>query len=291
MVAIRWLLQGLVVLAVLASAMSASASPTRGRPGVGSNDLTLSASPSSLQVLAAPCGARTIDVGVRNEGSEPVYGDVVLTPESPLTVSPDLISSYFPPGYELVVPVSVRAPAGSAEGEYEVRLRAGRTGKGDELVIPVTVTTPPDGPDANLALAASVSASSTHGNFAACGAIDGNRNQDDWDVLTGWNDGTPEVFPDWLAVTFPQPEQVSRVDLYTLDSTRYPGSRYGLRDFDVQVLESDGSWRTVASVRDNTLGLVSSTFDPVSTTSVRVLALASNDARYSRIVELEVYRE
>jgi hypothetical protein len=35
-------------------------------------------------------------------------------------------------------------------------------------------------------------------------------------------------------VTFDQPQAVGRVDLYTLDSAKYPANRYGLRDWDVQ---------------------------------------------------------
>ncbi|MEQ7006705.1 hypothetical protein ABN028_10895 [Actinopolymorpha sp. B17G11] len=46
-------------------------------------------------------------------------------PEPPLTVSPDLISSYLPAGYELDVPVEVRAPVGTVAGDTEITLRGG----------------------------------------------------------------------------------------------------------------------------------------------------------------------
>jgi hypothetical protein len=125
--------------------------------------------------------------------------------------------------------------------------------------------------------------------YPACGATDGDHDSAHWATTTGWNDGTRGLFPDWLQVTFSQPETVSRVDLYTLDSTRYPAARYGLRDWDVQV-DSGGQWTTVAQVRGNTAGLVSSAFAPVRTSGVRILALASNEGlTYSRVVELEVY--
>jgi hypothetical protein len=43
-------------------------------------------------------------------------------------------------------------------------------------------------------------------------------------------------------------------------------------------------------VRGNLVGLVSSTFAPVTATAVRILTLASNEGvTYSRVVELEVY--
>jgi F5/8 type C domain len=258
-------------------------------PGGDTDGIRLSATPAELRVLAAPCGARSLDVGVRNERSTPVYADVLVTPDPLLDVSPEVISSYLPAGYELTVPVTVSAPSGGQAGEGEITLAVGRTGQGERIEVPVEVTSPPQGPGANLALSASVTASSSHGTFPACGAIDGNANQDEWEVATGWNDGTAAVFPDWLAVEFDGPREVSRVVVHTLDSSRYPGARFGLKDWDVQVLDGAGDWQTVDSVRGNTTAPVTSTFTPVTTTSVRILALASNDARYSRILELEVY--
>ncbi|MET9022372.1 hypothetical protein ABZV93_20560 [Actinopolymorpha sp. NPDC004070] len=51
----------------------------------------------------------------------------------------------------------------------------------------------------------------------------------------------------------------------------------------------DNAWRTVATVRDNTRGAVTSTFTPVTTTAVRIVARNSNDHAYSRIIELQIY--
>lgn len=287
-------LAGVAQLAVGPSAPRAAAAAAASvRPGSGDTDgIRLSATPSSLQVLAAPCGARSLDVGVRNERSTPVYADVLVAPDPPLTVSPEVISSYLPAGYELEVPVTVSAPPGGVAGDSRINLAVGRTGEGDALEVPVTVTNPPQGPGANLALAAAVSASSFHGTFPPCGAIDGNANQDEWEVATGWNDGTATVFPDWLAIEFDGTREVSRVVVHTLDSSRYPGTQAGLKDWDVQVLGAAGAddWQTVATVRGNTTAPVTSTFTPVTTTAVRILALASNDARYSRLVEVEVYQ-
>jgi hypothetical protein len=281
---------GLAVIAPLTVSLPGPAAAGASSPARSATDgIRLSATPSSLQVLAAPCGARSLDVGVRNERSTPVYADVLVTPDPPLTVSPEVISSYLPTGYELEVPVTVTAHAGGQDVDSRITLAVGRTGNGERVTVPVTVTNPPQGPGANLALAASVTASSFHGTFPPCGAIDGNANQNDWEVATGWNDGTATVFPDWLAVEFDNPHDVGKVVVHTLDSTRYPGARYGLKDWDVQVLGGDGSWQTVDSIRGNTTAPITSTFTPVATTAVRILALASNDARYSRILELQVY--
>ncbi|MGW0228395.1 galactose-binding domain-containing protein [Actinopolymorpha singaporensis] len=280
----------------LAGSVSAPASASVGNAAPpGADNLTLTATPSALQILAVPCGARTVDVAVRNDSSQATYADILLYPDAPLSASPDVISSYLPAGYTLHTPVLVSAPLGSSDADAQITVKAGRTGRGSQISVPVVVKAAPSGPGANLAISSTVSASSTHANFRACGAIDGNSNSADWQTATGWNDGSSRVFPDWLAVTFAQTHQVSRVDMYTLNSTRYPATRYGLRDWDVQVWDAganggSGDWRTVASVRGNATGLVSSTFDPVSTTAVRVLVIASNDATYSRIVELEVYQ-
>ncbi|HWD83413.1 MAG TPA: hypothetical protein VG497_31150, partial [Kribbella sp.] len=108
------------------------------------------------------------------------------------------------------------------------------------------------------------------------------------DTLTGWNDGTRAVFPDTYDVALSAPATVNRVELYTLDSAKYPARVNGLRDWDVQVKTGD-TWQTVAQVRGNTVGHVTSTFTPVQTTAVRILCLDGNDHTYSRIVELEIY--
>jgi hypothetical protein len=50
-----------------------------------------------------------------------------------------------------------------------------------------------------------------------------------------------------------------------------------------------GQWQTVAQVRGNVTGTVSSAFPPVAAEAVQVVALASNDGAYARIVELEVF--
>ncbi len=149
---------------------------------------------------------------------------------------------------------------------------------------------PPTDNSGNLARFVPVSASSEHlPVYPACGAVDGDRDSEHWAKTTGWNDATKGNFPDWLQVTFDQPQTVGRVDLYTLDSKQYPAAKYGLKDWDVQAKVGD-AWQTVAEVRNNVAGLKSSTFTPVTATAVRILALASNEGpTYSRVVELEVY--
>src|SRR3954471_17044907 len=61
--------------------------------------------------------------------------------------------------------------------------------------------------------------------YPACGAVDGDRDSEHWGLTTGWNDASKGLFPDWLQVTFDQPQSIGRVDLYTLDSKKYPAAR------------------------------------------------------------------
>jgi hypothetical protein len=267
---------GLVLLAG-----GAPAGADRTRP-----ELALSTDVSVVEVLPQPCPRSGFELRFKNAGARDVYADAFVTAPPELGVSREVVTSYLPAGYELKVRVQVTAAVGTPPGGYALELRAGDA----RLSLPVTVLPPPENPTGNLARFATVMASSEHlPVYPACGATDGDHDSAHWATTTGWNDGTRGLFPDWLQVTFSQPETVSRVDLYTLDSTRYPAARYGLRDWDVQV-DSGGQWTTVAQVRGNTAGLVSSAFAPVRTSGVRILALASNEGlTYSRVVELEVY--
>ncbi|MFI0447427.1 discoidin domain-containing protein [Actinomadura sp. 6N118] len=256
----------------------------------GRGPVTMTVQSGTLDVLAAPCGGRPLVVDLANSGSQGAYVDVFITPERPLVTSHDVISTYVPPNDNVVLRAQVSAPIGSAGGTHDVSLRLGPRGARQQAA--VTVTPKPSGPGANLALGGPVSASSTHGNFHVCGGVDGNTNSDDWSTRTGWNDSTRAAFPDTYTVEFGGPQPIDRIVLYTLDSVRYPAARNGLRDFDVQVLGSGGEWTTVSSVRGNTTGRLEFSPDPVvSTSSVRVVALASNSGDYSRIIELEVYQD
>lgn len=282
------------IIALLAASLTAVAGAaayggTASAAGEGRGSVTMTVQSGTLDVLAAPCGGRPLVIDLANSGSEGEYVDVFITPERPLLTSHDVISTYVPPSRSIVVRAQVSAPLGSAGGTHDVSLRLGPRGSAQQAA--VTVTPKPSGPGADLALGGPVSASSTHGNFNVCGAVDANTNSEDWSTRTGWNDGTRAVFPDTYTVEFGGPQPIDRVVLHTLDSARYPAARYGLKDFDVQTLGSGGEWTTVSSIRGNTAGRVEIPLDPVvSTASVRVVALASNSGDYSRIVELEVYQ-
>lgn len=145
----------------------------------------------------------------------------------------------------------------------------------------------------NVMRAATMTASSTYGSFAAAKATDGDvRPQTDfalWDSGGGWNDGTANAFPDTLTGTWDGAVAIDRVRLLTLDTSGYPASRYGVRDYDVEV-SVDGTWRTVAQVRGSTVGTVESTFPRVTgVEALRLVVHDTNDHQFTRVVELEAY--
>ncbi|MET7278208.1 discoidin domain-containing protein [Kribbella sp. NPDC005582] len=248
--------------------------------------MTVATDVAQVAVTPVPCSKAGFELRFGNTGKTAVYADAFLEAGTPLTLSRKLVSSYLPPGYTLKVPIAVNAPRGTAPGDYSIQIKAGE----QKVTLPVHVGEPPVDTTGNLARYTPVTASSEHlPNYPACGAVDGDRDSEHWAKTTGWNDSTKGNFPDWLQVTFDQPQTVGRVDLYTLNSRQYPAAGYGLKDWDVQAMVG-GAWQTVAEVRGNVAGLTSSTFTPVAATAVRIRTLASNEGpTYSRVVELEVY--
>ena len=248
--------------------------PTAVATGEGA---VLSVAPEALDL--DPCQRRGVVSTIENFSPRPLDGDLTAAADPPLEVSPSVASVRVAGGDKATLPFEVTAPAGIDDGQYATRFSFG----GTTAEVPVTVASDP-----NLARSGTASASSTHPSFSVANAVNGNRDSEAWGSGNGWNDGTRSQFPDWLRVSLPCPSSVGRVDLYTLDSSRFPAAGFGARDYDVQVLAGD-RWDTVAEVRGNTSGRVSSTFAPVTTEAVRVLVHASNESTYSRIVELEIY--
>lgn len=280
---IRW--QSAVALGAVAAAslITSSSMPQ------ATTDVQVSTDPQQLSVVGLPCFPGILTLTMTNTSGADRYADLTLDPSGPLQLSRELFSSWLPavdPDQPVSAPVEVRVPRDSTPGTYKIDLQVDKT----KVSVPVQVNPlPPKGPGDNVALGEQAAASSTHGNFTLCGAVDGDKDSEHWDTLTGWNDGTRAVFPDNYDVALAAPTTINRVELYTLDSAKYPALTNGLRDWDVQVRSGTGDWQTVSQVRGNTLGHVTSTFDPVQADAVRILCLDSNDHAYSRIVELEAY--
>ena len=133
-------------------------------------------------------------------------------------------------------------------------------------------------------------------NYTPAGAIDGDHIGTNWEAGGGWNDGTRDVWPDWLEVAFGGAKRIHEIRVYTLQNDfmnpQEPTAAMtceanGLIDFDVQYW--DGSqWLTVpgGAVRGNNLVLRSLTFPEVTTNKIRVMVLNARE-HFSRIVEVE----
>ncbi|SDN47453.1 discoidin domain-containing protein [Allokutzneria albata] len=247
--------------------------------------VTISVTPEKVQVVGLPCLPGSLKVGLTNTGTTDRYVDLELSAPSPVVLDRKVISTWLPawdPDHTVVTPVGVSVPRTAKPGTYSLSLSVDRTRR----TVPVEVLPLP--PKDNLVLGEQASASSTHGSFRTCGAVDGDANSANWSTSTGWNDATRAVFPDEYSVSLVAPSTIGRVELQTLDSARYPAAQNGLRDWDVQVRVS-GSWVTVDQVRGNVTGRVKSVFPAVQADAVRIVVLDSNDHLYSRIVELEAY--
>lgn len=275
-------------LTLVGALLLATAVPTASAADDGSRppehgQVQLAVEPASLAANGLPCLPTGFTVTMTNTGPEPVFADATITPDEPIVLSRDVFSSYLPatdPDQPVSVGVGVVVPRDAEPGTYDVRIESGR----HRLRLPVEVTAMPDRqPGDNLAYGEQAIASSTHGNFDVCGGVDGDRAQANWDVSTGWNDGTRGVFPDWYGVEWPTVQTVDRVEVWT----RTPAETRGLRDVDVQVRDGDG-WRTVDQVVGNAEEHIVSTFPAVQTQAVRLLIHGTHDV-YSRILELEVY--
>lgn len=154
---------------------------------------------------------------------------------------------------------------------------------------------------ASAANGASVSASSEYGGYPASAVIDGDRKGVNWGLgAGGWNDATPDAFPDWVQINFNGTKSIGRVDVFTLqDNIAAPVnptptmtfSSYGVTALQVQYWTSSG-WTPIpgASASGNNLVWRSFTFAPVSTDRIRVLVTGAL-ASHSRITEIEAWTQ
>ncbi|MFD6691039.1 hypothetical protein ACFWEV_34870 [Streptomyces bacillaris] len=275
----------LLVLGAVVLALLAVSDPADG--GGDTATVTPGAEPAALDLVPLPCAAATFQVTMANSGAEAHFADLTLTADEPLSLSRDLFSSYLPAagdGQPVGAPVEVTAPRDTPPGSYQVVVEQ----SGQRLSVPVRVRqVPASGPGDDLALREAAFASSTHFDFSVCGGVDGDTDQARWETHTGWHDATPRIFPDTYGVRLPGERRIAEVTTHTVDSAAHPADRFGLRDWDVQVL-ADGGWRTVGEVRGNTAGRVTTRFAPVTAEAVRLLVHGSNDATSSRVLELEV---
>ena len=279
---------GVLVVAVLTIPAVAIANSVGGtdRPRQPGVTVSIGTDPGTLAIATGQCTGSQFVVTLTNTGKKPVYADATLSAPAALSLQRTMISTYLPVGYTRNVTIPITSPLGTTPGTYNVTLATANS----TASLPVTVATSAPDPNGNLARSATkITASSSHAGYLVCGAVDGDTDSSRWGTTTGWNDGTSGIWPDWFELDWATAQTISRVDLNTLNSTKYPAAKYGLKDWDVQVL-SNGTWQTVTSVRGNSVGVVSSTFTPVQTTGLRIVTIAGNGANdYSRIVELAAF--
>lgn len=158
------------------------------------------------------------------------------------------------------------------------------------------------------------SASSYMSVYPPSAAIDGNRKGTPCtgaDVCA-WIDNTAGVYPDRLRVNFDGMKWIYEINVFSLQDSFNSASgpvdptldqtftSYGLVDFEVQYLDSNGIFRTVEDSAGNLIGRVTGNnkvwrklqVDPVYTSAIRILVSAgpaSSPSHYSRIVEVEAW--
>jgi hypothetical protein len=165
--------------------------------------------------------------------------------------------------------------------------------------LPVTPPPPARTDWALTANGASYTASSPYSAaYPAQAAGDGDRKGANWGNGGGWNDATPDTWPDSLETTFGAPHQIAQIDVYTVQDNysnpveptdQQTFTQYGITDFEVQYWDGT-TWVTVpgGSVTGNNRVVRRFPFTPVTTSKVRVLVLGSLGG-YSRITEIEAW--
>ncbi len=191
------------------------------------------------------------------------------------------------------------------------------------------------GDSENYALASNgafVTASNSSPDRDLTTVINGITSSEGWDDGEGWecrftrrrpdNVGWSRLDPKskmeygsaWLEVQFNSPKTINKVTVYTLDSAKYPASKYGIREAWLQVSKEYG-WTTVGEIQDGYIvsrtsldrqpagGKIVFKFDPVKTDKVRLVVFKSNDVEVAgegwasdrktensvaRVIEIEV---
>jgi RHS repeat-associated protein len=152
-------------------------------------------------------------------------------------------------------------------------------------------------PRYDLALGASVTASSNYAGWGPVGTVNGDRKS-----LNTYNDGAwssaTGTFPQWVQVDFGTNKTIAEIDVFTLQDN-YAGSsepteamtftQWGLTGYEVQYWDG-ANWVTVpgGSISGNNKIWRKFTFSPLTTSKIRVLTNASIDG-YSRLTEIEAY--
>ena len=148
---------------------------------------------------------------------------------------------------------------------------------------------------------ATVTASSTYSAGYPVSAINnGDRKGVNWGNGGGWNDATPDSYPDSVEIDFSGAKTIDQVNVFTLqDNLGSPiepvealtFSSYGLTNFSVDYWDaSGGTWKRVpfANAINNNKVWTRFLFSPLTTSKIRVVVTGAL-ASFSRITEIEAW--
>lgn len=134
----------------------------------------------------------------------------------------------------------------------------------------------------NVATSATATASVSAAGHGPEEAIDGIL--DPW---TGWNTSTANPdnpLPYWFELTWNTPKSLNNVVIYTINSTSYAIKGYTIQYWD------GSAYQNLVTVSGNTSSYISSYFNTVTTTKIRILCTEPDAATaYYRIDEIEAY--
>jgi len=266
-------------------------------PAQPSPNFSLSPAPGSVSVAQGSQGMSTITAAVSGGFNSAVSLSASGQPTGvTVNFSPNPIAA---PGSGTST-MTLAAAANTATGTYTITV----TGSGGGLTRTTTVTltvTASTGGSIDVALAANggvASASSTYSASYPVSAINnGDRAGLNWGNGGGWNDGTFNVWPDWVQINFSSPQTIDHVIVYTLqDNYANPFdppdnltfTLYGVTAFQVQGWNGSAWVNLGAAVSGNNLVKRTVAFPAYTTSQIRVYITNALDG-FSRLTEVEAW--
>ncbi|MFD0678675.1 MULTISPECIES: fibronectin type III domain-containing protein [unclassified Paenibacillus] len=172
--------------------------------------------------------------------------------------------------------------------------------------IPVAIlaylSTERSGINVALALNGGTASSSTtiSSSFTESSINNGDRRGLNWGNGGGWNDGTPDVYPDWVQIDFNGSQAIYGIDVFTIQdnfgnpsepTTTMTFSQFGITDYTVQYWNGL-TWviLTNGNVTENNNVWKQFTFSPVVTNKIR-LTITNAKSNFSRVIELEAWTQ
>lgn len=163
-------------------------------------------------------------------------------------------SEWQPTQRERILALFTQRCAHSSRVRYLTTDPAGLLARGPHVAAPGDPLPEPDPTLTNWALAAHGSTATASSEMApgwpAAGAIDGVRDDTGWGGGHGWASAPAAALPQWLEVTFPQPQRLSRlvVITYQQDGTAETAGKWGIQDYELQIWDVDlNAWKTVVT--------------------------------------------